>query len=160
MRIALISAMYIVLSLITFPIASGFIQVRISEGLTLLALIYSEAIFGVFFGCLISNLITGCVVFDIVFGSLISLISAILTFLTGKIFKRNFLKTFIGGLFPVLLNAFFLPLIWYYCYGKLEVVYIVQVLILILGQSLSVYAVGIPINKYISKLKNKGIKFL
>ena len=39
-RAGIIAALYVVLSLIVFPVASGAIQFRLSEGLTLLALIF------------------------------------------------------------------------------------------------------------------------
>ena len=86
-RAGIIAGLYVVLTLITFPIASSEIQFRPSEGLTLLPLIFPEAIVGVFVGCVLSNLITGCVVLDIIFGGLITLISAILTYFVGKLIK-------------------------------------------------------------------------
>ena len=46
-RAGIIAALYVVLSLIVFPVASGAIQFRLSEGLTLLALIFPEAPSGV-----------------------------------------------------------------------------------------------------------------
>ncbi len=151
----IISALYVALSLITFPVASGNIQIRLSEGLTLLPLIFPESVIAVFIGCLLSNLLTGCAVFDIIFGSLITLLAGILTYFVGEIIKKTPLKIFVGGLFPVLLNAFLLPLIWYYCYGKLEYLYIVQASFLIASQSLSVYLVGsvcyLTIKRYIEK---------
>ena len=138
----MIAALYVALSLITFPVASGAIQIRLSEGLTLLPLIMPEAIPAVFIGCMLSNLITGCAVFDVLIGSLITLVAGILTYLIGKFIKKTALKIFVGGLFPVLLNAFLLPLIWYFCYGEMEYVYIVQASFLIVSQSVSVYALG------------------
>ena len=140
-----VAALYVALTYAVLPIASGAIQFRLSEGLTLLPLLFPEAVVGVFVGCLISNLITGCAIWDIVFGSTITLVAGILTFYTGKLIKKTALKIFVGGLFPVLLNAFFLPVIWYFCYGELEFLYIIQVLFLLLGQSVSVYLIGTPL---------------
>ena len=154
-RAALIGALYAVLSLAAFPVASGAIQFRISEGLTLLPLVFPEAIVGVFAGCIVTNLITGCMWIDTVFGSIITLFAATLTFWTGKLLKKTWLKILIGGLFPVLFNAFLLPLVWTFCYG-LEYTYFVQVAFLLLGEGVSVYAVGIPIilavNKYLKSV--------
>ena len=153
-----IAALYVGLSLVTFPVASGAIQIRLSEGLTLLPLVMPSAVPAVFIGCLLSNLITGCAVFDIVFGSLITLCAAILTYFTGKIIKKLALKIFVGGLFPVLLNAFLLPLIWYYCYGELEYLYLLQVAFLTASQSISVYLIGtvsvVVANKYLKRTMN------
>ena len=142
-RAGIIAGLYVVLTLITFPIASSEIQFRPSEGLTLLPLIFPEAIVGVFVGCVLSNLI-GCVVLDIIFGGLITLISAILTYFVGKLIKSMPLKIIIGGIFPVLLNAFLLPVIWYYAYYESSYIYVIQVVFLLVSQSISVYAVGTP----------------
>jgi uncharacterized membrane protein len=149
-RAGLIAGLYALLSLIIFPVASGAVQFRISEGLTMLALVFPEAVPALFIGCMISNIITGCGVLDVVLGSLITLISALLTFFTARKIKNTALKIIVGGIYPVLLNAFFLPLIWL-MYTSLEYVYYIQVLLLLVGQGLSVYAVGAPLYLFIKK---------
>lgn len=154
-RAGIISALYIVTSLITAPIASGAVQVRLSEALAVLPLLFPEAVPALFIGCAFSNLITACAPLDVVLGSLITLSASILTLGVGKIIKNTFLKIFIGGLFPVLLNAFLLPVIWVYCYGAIEYVYIVQVCLLLVGQMLSVYALGCSVYVAIAKKFNK-----
>lgn len=159
-RAGVISGLYIVISLFLAPISSGPIQVRISESLTILALIFPESIVALFVGCALSNLITGCAVYDIIFGSLITLIAGILTYFSGKLIKNTLLKIVVGGIFPIILNALFLPLIWQWCYGFLDYVYIVQVGILVIGQALSVYLIGTPIYLIIIKLQKRNIKFL
>ncbi len=159
-RAGIIACLYIVLALLTFPIASGAVQLRVSEILTLLPLVYAEAIPALFIGCLISNLITGCVIIDVILGSLVTLLSAIMTHLVKKIIKKTALKLVVGGIFPVLLNALLLPLIWLLCYGAGEYVYIAQVGIIFIGQSLAVYLLGAPTYLTIVKLKGKGISFL
>ena len=144
-RAGLIASLYTVTSFVVAPIASGAVQIRVSEALTLLALIFPEAVPALFVGCFLSNLITGCAIYDVVLGSLITLVASIFTFLVGRKIKSTPLKIFLGGLFPVLLNAFLLPLVWLLCYGTGEYVYYVQVVLLVLGQTLSVYGVGIPL---------------
>ena len=141
-RAGIFSALYIVLSLIVFPFASGAIQVRLGEALTLLPLLFPEAIASLFIGCILVNIITGCALLDVLFGAIITLVSAVLTFFVGKLIKSTFLKIIVGGIFPILLNAFLLPLIWYFCYGELEYLYIIQVLFVLLGQTVSVYGLG------------------
>ena len=104
----------------------------------------------------LSNLITGCAAFDIIFGTVITLVAATLTYFSGKLIKNTVLKVIIGGLFPVILNALFLPLIWVYCYGALEYVYYIQALLLVAGQGVSVYIFGTPIYLKLKKsLKGK-----
>ena len=152
-RAGVISALYVVLSLITFPVASGSIQFRLSEGLTLLPLFLPESVIALFVGCMLSNLITGCMILDVIFGSLITLLAGILTYLVGKIIKNKPLKYVLGGIFPVLLNAILLPVIWYFCYGQLEYLYLLQVAFLLASQTVSVYAFGVPLCIFIEKRK-------
>ncbi len=158
-RAGLVGALYVVLSMVTYTFSSGFLQIRASEGLTLLPLIFPESVVGVFVGCLISNLITGCTLLDVIFGSLITLVASLGTFFAGKIIKNEILNVFVGGLFPVVLNAFLLPLVWYFSYGQLEYVYLLQALFLLISQSLSVYLVGGLIVSGVRKLQNKGLNF-
>ncbi len=158
-RAGVISALYVVLSLVVFPFASGSIQVRLGEALTILPLFFPESCITLFIGCIIVNFITGCAIIDVVFGALVTLISAVLTLIVGKIIKKSLLKLLIGGSFPILLNAFLLPLLWYWCYGQLEYVYILQVAFVFFGQTASVYALGgtlfFGLNKYKDKLNLK-----
>ena len=102
---ALIAALYVVLTLVinTFNLASGAIQVRISEALTILPFFTPAAIPGVTIGCLLANLITGASIFDIVFGS-------IGTYLLRK---HKFLCT----LPPVIANVLIIPWVLRYAYG-------------------------------------------
>ena len=141
-RAGIIASLYVVFSLVSYPIASGAIQFRIGEGLTILPLILPESIPALFIGCILINLLTGCALYDVIFGSLITLLACIFTYLTGKFIKSGVLKVLVGGLFPILLNAIFLPLIWLLCYGTTEYVYYLQVIFLIISQALSVYGIG------------------
>ena len=159
-RAGIIGALYVVLSLITLPIASGAIQLRVAEGLTLLPLIFPEAIPALFIGCLLFNFISALPIYDVLLGSLITLVSAVFTYFIGKLIKNKFLKVFVGGLFPVLLNAIFLPIIWLAFTGELSYVYWLSVLFLFIGQSLSVYTVGTATYVTIDRLREKKVKFL
>lgn len=157
-RAGVISALYIVLSLTVFPLASGPIQIRLGEALTFLPLIMPESIPALFIGCFVSNLITGCNILDVVFGSFVTFLSSTFTFFAGRIIKGRILRFFIGGIFPVILNAFLLPVIWYFCYGKSETLYIMEVLYLLLSQALSVYLLGGGIYFSCGKLLEEKLK--
>ena len=152
-RAGIIASLYIATSFVTAPIASGAIQIRLSEALTLLCLIFPESVLAVFIGCVFSNLITGCAPYDIIFGSAITLMAGLCTYTVGKIIKNKIFSIIIGGLFPVLLNAFLLPLVWLFCYDTGEYVYILQVVFLIIGQAIAVYGLGIPLILSINKRK-------
>ena len=141
-RSGIIAALYVVTTFAVLPVASGAIQFRPSEALTLLPLFFMESVPALFIGCLIANLISGCAILDIVFGSLITLLSALLTYLIGRLIKNSALKIILGGFFPIVLNAFLLPIIWYYVYGQLEYMYILNVFFLLISQSVSIYVLG------------------
>ena len=141
-RAGIISALYIAVSLLTLPLASGVVQVRIAEGLTLLPLFFVEAIPAVFVGCIIVNVITACAFWDVVLGSLITLTAAICTYFVGRIIKNTPLKIIVGGIFPVLLNALLLPLIWILLSMGIEEVYYVSAIYIFVGQAISVYGAG------------------
>ncbi|MBO5487616.1 MAG: QueT transporter family protein, partial [Eubacterium sp.] len=76
---AMIAALYIVLTFIAnaLGLASQAIQIRFSEALTILPYFTPAAIPGLFVGCLLSNILTGCALPDIIFGSLATLIGAL-----------------------------------------------------------------------------------
>ncbi len=151
-RAGLISALYVALVFPSFSFASGFFQLRFCEALTVLPLFFIEAVPGLFIGCIIVNLITGCALIDIILGALITLVASLLTFVVGKIIKNTVLKFIVGGFFPIVLNAFLLPLIWYLAYGKLEIVYIYNVISLLISQSVSIYLFGIIVLISVKKL--------
>ena len=86
---AAIAALYVVLTLIAnaFGLANQAIQVRFSEALTILPYFTPAAIPGLFVGCIVSNIVTGCLPLDTVFGSLATLIGAIVTYFIAHGFK-------------------------------------------------------------------------
>lgn len=103
---AMIAALYVVLTVLinAFNLASGAIQVRISEALTVLPFFTPAAIPGLFIGCLISNIVTGCLPWDVVFGSLATLIGALGTYALRK-------YKFLAPVPPILANALIVPII-------------------------------------------------
>lgn len=109
---AMIAAIYVVLTLFVsaFSLASGAIQVRISEALTILPYFTPAAIPGLSIGCLLANLLTGAPIYDVVFGSLATLLGAVGTYLLRK---HKFLCT----LAPVVSNAMIIPFVLRYAYG-------------------------------------------
>lgn len=103
---AMIAALYTVLTIFVnaFGLASGAIQVRISEALTILPYFTPAAIPGLFIGCLISNTVTGCAIWDIVFGSLATLLGGI-----GTYFLRRF--KWAAPLPPIIANTLIVPFV-------------------------------------------------
>ena len=103
-RSAVIAALYAALTLALYPISFGAVQFRVSEALTLLPIVMPEAIPGLFVGCLVSNLIGSATPWDIIFGSLATLIAAILTYATRR-------TKILAAFWPVLCNTVIVGLV-------------------------------------------------
>ena len=100
---AVVAAVYAALTIVLAPISYGPVQFRVSEALTVLPFLMPGTVWGVFAGCIIANLYTGSVL-DIVFGSLATLLAALLTAWFGK--QGNTVKNrLLGCLMPVVFNV-------------------------------------------------------
>ena len=108
---AMIAALYVVLTFLSnaFGLASGAIQIRISEALTILPYFTPAAVPGLFAGCLLSNILTGCALFDILFGSLATLLGAIGT----RLLRQSKWLTPIPA---IVSNTVLIPLVLTYVY--------------------------------------------
>ena len=137
---SMIAAIYFLLCFVEQDFASGAIQCRISEGLTLLPLFFPEAIIGVTLGCLIFNIVYGTL-FDIIFGTLATLLARVITYFIGKVIKNDYLKILIGGIPPIIINALVIPLILIFSYNSPDN-YFYLVLTVGIGQFIAVYVVG------------------
>lgn len=109
---AVIAALYVVLTMLAnaLGLASHTIQVRFSEALCILPVFTPAAIPGLWIGCVIANLMTGAIIWDIIFGSLATLVGALITY---KFREHKFLCT----LPPVIANMIVVPFVLRYGYG-------------------------------------------
>ena len=108
----LIAALYVVLTVLAaqFNLASGAIQVRFSEALTIMPVFTAAAVPGLTIGCVLANLLTGCAAWDVVFGSLATLIGAV-----GTRLLKN--KPLVAWIPPVVSNAIIVPIVLQRVYG-------------------------------------------
>jgi len=108
---AMIAAIYVVLTFLAnaFGLANNAIQIRFSEALTILPFFTPAAIPGLFAGCLLSNILTGCFPLDVIFGSLATLIGAF-----GTYFLRK--QKWLAPLPPIVANTLIVPFILAYVY--------------------------------------------
>ncbi|MBP3578266.1 MAG: QueT transporter family protein [Lachnospiraceae bacterium] len=116
---AMIAALYVVLSFAinAFGLASGAIQVRVSEALTILPYFTASAIPGLTIGCLLFNLLSGAAILDIIFGTLATLIGAVGSRIIGMAAKKvNWIK-YLVAVPPILANTFMVPWILKTAYG-------------------------------------------
>ena len=107
-----IAALYVVLTIVAnaLGLASGAIQVRFSEALTILPVFTATAVPGLTVGCLLANLVTGCALWDVVFGSLAPLTGAAGTRLLRK-------KPMLAWIPPVISNMVIVPIVLQQVYG-------------------------------------------
>ena len=111
-QIAMVAAVYTVLSVALAPISYGPIQVRLAETLTLLPLIWQPSITALTLGCFLTNLIgvhlgvTGPI--DILVGTLATFLAAMCTWK----FREKTIKGIpvLSILMPVIFNGVFVGL--------------------------------------------------
>lgn len=141
---AIIAALYFALCFVLQPLSFGMIQLRIAEVLTLTPLFGVFGIIGVTVGCLLSNsLIPGAFgLLDIIFGTLTTLVAAILTYLLRK-------KPYLAAIPPIILNALVLPIIWLYLGA--DTVYWINFLSILGSQSVVIFLIGLPLYYLIIK---------
>lgn len=106
-----IAGLYVILTLLAngLGLANYAIQVRFSEALTILPFFTPSAIPGLFIGCLLSNILTGCAPMDVVFGSLATLAGAVGTYLLRK-------HKWMAPVPPIVANMIVVPLVLAYVY--------------------------------------------
>ncbi|WP_066499429.1 QueT transporter family protein [Abyssisolibacter fermentans] len=139
---AMIAAMYTSLTLILQPISYGFMQIRVSEVLTVMPFFTLAAIPGLTIGCLISNIVGGNGILDIIFGTLATFIAALLS--------SKMKKIYLVPLPPVLINAVIIGIMISYLLNinvGLTMVWIG------LGQLIACYGLGYPFMKMLTKYK-------
>jgi uncharacterized membrane protein len=153
----LIAALYVVLGLAFLPISFGVYQLRVAEALTVLPFLTRAAIPGLFIGCLLANLFGGMGWQDIVFGSLLTLIAAILTRLVylfsrrlqkAQIVSSDTLGVVLAPLPPVLINAFGVAA---YLAPIIGLGYWFSVQMIGVGQLAACYGLGVPLMKLMQK---------
>ncbi len=130
---ALISAIYVVITIAFAPISYGPVQVRISEMLTVLPFFTPAAIPGLFVGAMIANAYGGLGVIDVVAGSSATLIAAVLTY------KMN--RKVLAPLPPVLVNAVIIGAMLTYLF---QLPLVPTMLYVGFGQIVACYGLGYP----------------
>ena len=160
-RAGVIAALYVALTYAFAPFAFGPFQIRPAEALCLLPLFFPEAVPALFVGCAVSNLASPYLLYDVLFGSLTTLAAAIASYLVGRFFKKDVFRVFLGGLFPVLLNALFVPLVIVFLCGGSEgytsafTAYWFFFGSLFLTQSVWIYGLGTPLYLSIKRIIRK-----
>ena len=110
-RAAMIAALYMALTLMLQPLSFGAIQFRVAEALTILPVLTIDAIPGLAVGCLMANLFGGAPWFDVVFGTLATLLAAVLT----RKFRN---RPALAAAMPVISNGLIVGPVVYFAYVR------------------------------------------
>ena len=154
--IGLIAALYAVVTLSLGTFAYGPIQFRISEILMFLPLFGKEYIIALTIGCFLANVLGTLGLPDIIFGTLATLISAILVYYTPSMIKNEKYRLFIASLWPTVINALIVGWELYKFFGLPFMLSAMQVAF---GEFVVITIIGLPLfkmvnNKYGNKIKN------
>ena len=139
-KIGLIAAIYAVVTIALAPISYGAVQVRVSEALTVLPFISPLAIPGLFIGCLVANFYSAAGIYDVIFGSLATLIAALITW------KMPSPK--LAPLQPVITNGLVIGTMLSVLFDLPLVATIIYVA---LGELVACYALGYPLLVWLEK---------
>ncbi|MDD6095621.1 MAG: QueT transporter family protein [Clostridia bacterium] len=155
----IIAAIYVVLTVVSamFGLASGVIQVRISEALCVLPLFTVSAVPGLAIGCFIANLVSGGVFLDAVFGSLATLIGALITYFIGKAVKGKSLRYVLAPLPNVAANTIIIPWVLRLVYGESGAIWYFALTVGI-GEIIGSYVLGLPLMALLEKHKKQIFK--
>ncbi len=152
---AMIAAIYVALTFVSssLGLASGTIQVRISEALCVLPVFTTAAVPGLWLGCFLANLLTGCMLVDVICGSIATLIGAVGTYLL----RNHKLACTIP---PVLANMIIVPFVLRYGYGLVTEFHGVDwsipfnALTVGIGEAVACVVLGSILHKALSRYRN------
>ncbi len=143
---AVIAAIYIVLVTVFNYSSFGPVQFRVAEALTVLPCFTPAAIPGLAIGCFLSNLLNSADVLDIIFGSLATLIAAILSYR---------LRTYklLVPVPPIVVNALVVPFILKYAYFEADPIPLMMASVGA-GQLLAAGVIGLVLLFSLDKVKH------
>lgn len=147
---ALIAALYVALTQVAalLGLSSGVIQIRFSEALTILPYFTPAAIPGLFVGCVLANFTTGAILWDVVFGSLATLLGAVVTYLLRKRSK------WLAPIPPILSNTLIVPFVLTYAYGVPDGIPFLMLTVGV-GEVLSCGVLGLALLKALEKYRTR-----
>lgn len=154
-RAGVTAALYALITVAISPLSYGPFQIRFSEALCILPLLFPECAIGLTVGCFIANFFGGYGAIDIVLGTTATLIGAVGTLLAGKFIKNVPLKLIVGILCPVIANTLLIPIIFLVSTDSPES-YFVYMLSIGWPELLSVGVLGTPLYFAVKRIFRLG----
>ena len=143
-RLAVVSALYVALTLLVHPYSYGQLQFRISEVLVLLCFYRKDYVYSLILGCFIANILSPLGILDMVFGTLATAISVILI--------ANSKRLFLSSLYPVIFNGILIGGLIYFL-GDEPVSLLAVMSYVAIGEFVVVSIIGVIIFKVLEKNK-------
>ncbi len=140
-RAGVIAALYAAIAIFLAPLSFGAVQFRASEALTLLPILFPEAVFGVTLGCLIANLYGGLGIYDIVGGTFATFLAAVVTYY-GR-------RSWIAYASPIVINAL---VVSSYLAVIAGLPYWLTAASIAVGEAGVVLALGVPLIRWLRKV--------
>jgi uncharacterized membrane protein len=138
------AAAYTAMTIALGPFSYAWIQVRISEALTPLPFLLGlPAVVGLTLGCILANIFSPIGLPDIVFGPIMTLLAALLSW------RFSFKRKIIACAYPVLINAFGVSFYVSLFYGT---PYPVTVVAIAFGEFIAAVMIGYPVLTAIEKI--------
>lgn len=142
-RCGIIASLYVAFTFVFAPISFGPVQFRLAEALTVLPILFPEAVPALAVGCAIANIASSFGWIDIVFGTLATLIAAIVT--------SRMKRLYLSPIPAVVANALIVGAVITYfetgaLFGDIQLgVYLMNVGSLALSEALVCWGVGVPV---------------
>lgn len=153
--IAVVAAIYAVVTLSLSFISYGPIQFRIAEIMVLLAFVSKDYIIGLTLGCFLANILGPYQLPDIIFGTIATFISTYLVYLTSKYIKSNKYSLIIASLWPTIVNAI---IIGWMLNTFVGVPLNLAMLEVGFGQFVVITIIGVPLYKFVYEKYGNKIK--
>lgn len=145
MNIGVMTALYVLMTVLCAPLAFGQVQLRFSELLMLLCFFNKDYIFSLTVGCFISNTMSPLGFADVGFGPTATLVSAVLIYAFRE--KTNLL---VASIFPVVINGFVVATELHYIQG---LPFWESVVYVYLGEFICVSVIGVFVIGMLSRKK-------
>jgi len=137
-RGAMITGIYIVITYLLAPVSFGPLQFRLAEALTVLPILYPEAVPALFLAVMLSNIIGGLGLVDIIGGSLVTLLAAAVTY--------KFRHSIIAYLSPIIFNGLLVSL---YLALLFELPYWLTAVQITISQAVVILLFGYPLIRFL-----------
>jgi len=134
----MITGIYIVITYLLAPVSFGPLQFRLAEALTVLPILYPEAVPALFLAVMLSNIIGGLGLVDIIGGSLVTLLAAAVTY--------KFRHSIIAYLSPIIFNGLLVSL---YLALLFELPYWLTAVQITISQAVVILLFGYPLIRFL-----------